>query len=127
MKVLLNWLLVASLFAASPKAAFADVSGLTPCKDSAVFKKRLDGSVKKLQARLANYTEGTPAYLALEQQIDQTKARFAKYGDNQMGVRVQQNVSLIRTLGRIMTKDVYFQVGRWYLVGNEIELGRPSG
>ena len=81
MKVLLNWLLVASLFAASPKAAFADVSGLTPCKDSAVFKKRLDGSVKKLQARLANYTEGTPAYLALEQQIDQTKARFAKYGD----------------------------------------------
>lgn len=44
-----------------------------------------------------------------------------------MGVRVQQNVSLSRTLGRIMTKDVYFQVGRWYLVGNEIELGRPSG
>ena len=82
MKVLLNWLLVASLFSASPKAAFADVSGLTPCKDSAVFKKRLDGSVKKLQARLANYTEGTPAYLALEQQIDQTKARFAKSVSN---------------------------------------------
>ena len=84
MKVLLNWLLVASLFAASPKAAFADVSGLTPCKDSAVFKKRLDGSVKKLQARLANYTEGTPAYLALEQQIDQTKARFKAYADSDL-------------------------------------------
>jgi hypothetical protein len=30
-------------------AAFADVSGLTPCKDSAVFKRRLDQSVKNFQ------------------------------------------------------------------------------
>ena len=48
--------------------ASADVSGLVPCKDSAVFKKRLDGSVKKLTTRLENYEEGTPAYLALEAQ-----------------------------------------------------------
>ena len=64
----------------SPQLAAADVSGLVPCKDSPVFKKRLDGSVKKLSARLANYEEGTPAYLALEEQIDRTKARFDKYG-----------------------------------------------
>jgi len=67
-------------FAGTPNLAAADVSGLVPCKDSAVFKRRLDGSVKKLSGRLENYEEGTPAYLALQNQIDQTKARFDKYG-----------------------------------------------
>jgi photosystem I subunit 3 len=67
-------------FAITPNLASADVSGLTPCKDSAVFKKRLDGSVKKLTTRLENYEEGTPAYLALEAQIEKTKVRFDKYG-----------------------------------------------
>jgi hypothetical protein len=60
-------------FANTPNVAFADVSGLTPCKDSAVFKRRLDGSVKKLTSRLENYEEGTPAYLALEAQIEKRK------------------------------------------------------
>ena len=69
-----------AIFAATPNLANADVSGLVPCKDSAVFKKRLDGSVKKLSARLENYEEGTPAYLALEAQIEKTKVRFDKYG-----------------------------------------------
>ena len=68
------------LMSVNPSIASADVSGLTPCKDSAVFKKRLDGSVKKLSGRLSNYDEGTPAYLALEAQIDKTKLRFDKYG-----------------------------------------------
>lgn len=67
-------------FAGTPNLAAADVSGLVPCKDSAVFKRRLDGSVKKLSSRLANYEEGTPAYLALEAQIEKTKVRFDKYG-----------------------------------------------
>jgi len=69
-----------ALFSGTPQMASADVSGLVPCKDSAVFKKRLDGSVQKLKSRLSNYEEGTPAYLALEEQIDRTKARFDKYG-----------------------------------------------
>jgi len=43
-------LLTFTVLSFSPSAAFADVSGLVPCKDSAVFKKRLDGSVKKLTA-----------------------------------------------------------------------------
>lgn len=81
MKTFFNWFLAIIIFTTSPTLVSADVSGLTPCKDSAVFKRRLDGSVKKLNSRLANYTEGTPAYIALEQQIEQTKARFAKYGE----------------------------------------------
>ena len=68
------------IFASTPNMASADVSGLVPCKDSPVFKRRLDGSVKKLSSRLENYEEGTPAYLALQAQIDGTKARFDKYG-----------------------------------------------
>ena len=78
-----RWFLIFTtfaLFAGTPNIASADVAGLVPCKDSAVFKRRLDGSVKKLSARLSNYEPGTPAYLALEVQIEQTKARFDKYG-----------------------------------------------
>ncbi len=78
-----RWFLIfltSTLIAGTPNLASADVAGLTPCKDSAVFKKRLDGSVQKLTARLQNYDEGTPSYLALEAQIDRTKARFDKYG-----------------------------------------------
>lgn len=74
-------LLGLAIFMGYPSQSFADVSGLVPCKDSAVFKRRLDGSVKKLTNRLQNYEAGTPAYLALEQQIAGTKARFAKYAD----------------------------------------------
>ena len=63
-----------------PLTAKADVSGLTPCKDSAVFKRRLETSVGKLKSRLEKYEAGTPSYLAREQQIGRTEARFAKYG-----------------------------------------------
>ena len=72
--------LTVAFFLATPQLASADVSGLVPCKDSAVFKRRLDGSLKKLTSRLSNYEEGTPAYLALQEQIDRTKIRFDKYG-----------------------------------------------
>jgi photosystem I subunit 3 len=80
MKVIFSLFLTLSLLFSNPIIASADVSGLVPCKDSPVFKKRLDGSVKKLSARLQNYEEGTPAYLALEQQIEKTQVRFDKYG-----------------------------------------------
>lgn len=76
----LFYFLFASLIATTPCVALADVSGLTPCKDSPVFKRRLDQSVKKLTSRLSNYEEGTPAYLSLQAQIEQTEARFDKYG-----------------------------------------------
>jgi len=79
MKRLFSVFLASFLFA-QPLTAFGDVSGLVPCKDSPVFQRRLDGSVKKLNSRLSNYEEGTPSYLALQAQIDKTKTRFDKYG-----------------------------------------------
>ena len=79
--------LTLSLFVTTPFAASADVSGLVPCKDSAVFKRRLDQSVKKLSSRLANYEPETPAYLALQEQISKTEARFDKYGKQGLNER----------------------------------------
>ena len=80
MKRLFLSVLAFSLFFITPFAASADVSGLVPCKDSAVFKKRQVASVKKLSARLSNYEVDTPAYLALQEQMAKTDARFDKYG-----------------------------------------------
>ena len=80
MKRLFAVLIAVMTSVSAPNIASADVSGLVPCKDSAAFKKRLSGSLKKLEGRLVNYEEGTPAYLALQAQIDQTKVRFDKYG-----------------------------------------------
>lgn len=81
MKRFFQFFVVLITFATVPLSVSADVSGLVPRKDSAVYKRRLDGSVKKLNTRLQNYEPGTPAYLALEQQISNTQARFAKYAD----------------------------------------------
>nr|YP_010204043.1 photosystem I subunit III [Ahnfeltia fastigiata]UAT97603.1 photosystem I subunit III [Ahnfeltia fastigiata] len=63
-----------------PLKSYADVAGLQPCKDSSVFTKRLQNSVKKLETRLAKYDASTPPALALQQQIEKTKTRFDKYG-----------------------------------------------
>ena len=68
----------------SPIYAFADIGGLTKCSESPVFKKRLKTSVKKLEQRLAKYESNTPPALALEQQIERTEARFAKYGRSEL-------------------------------------------
>ena len=80
MKRLFLSVLAFRLFFITPYAASADVTGLVPCKVSAVFKKRQAASVKKLSARLSNYEVDTPAYLALQEQITKTDARFDKYG-----------------------------------------------
>ena len=55
---------------------------LVDCDKSPAFTKRLNTSVKKLEGRLAKYKEGTPPYLALQEQISQTKTRFARYGES---------------------------------------------
>nr|WOA02374.1 photosystem I subunit III [Gloiopeltis furcata] len=59
--------------------SYANVAGLVPCKESPVFTKRLQNSVKKLENRLTKYNPSTPPALALQQQIDRTQARFSKY------------------------------------------------
>jgi photosystem I subunit 3 len=69
----------ALLLVFTPNQALADIGGLTKCSDSPAFTKRLNTSVKKLEQRMAQYEADSPPALALQQQIDRTKARFDKY------------------------------------------------
>lgn len=73
-------LLFAVLLTFSPNPALADIGGLKKCSESPAFNKRLTASVKKLEQRKALYEAETPQALALQEQIDRTKARFDKYG-----------------------------------------------
>ena len=50
----------------------ADIAGLTPCKDSKAFAKRLQTSSAKLESRMKTYDEGSPSYLALQTQLQRT-------------------------------------------------------
>ncbi len=67
------------LLAFIPGQALAEIGGLTKCSESPAFEKRLKASVKKLQQRMSQYEAESPPSLALQQQIDRTKARFDKY------------------------------------------------
>jgi len=77
-------LIVAAIITLSPNMASADIGGLTKCSDSPAFTKRLNASVKKLEQRMSTYEAGTPPALALEQQIERTKARFDKYSRSEL-------------------------------------------
>ena len=68
----------------TPNQAFADIGGLKKCADSPAFTKRLNGSVKKLELRMNQYETNSPPALALQQQIDRTKARFDKYSRSEL-------------------------------------------
>jgi len=72
------------LITLTPKQASADIGGLTKCSESVAFDKRLKTSVKKLEQRISKYEKGTPPALALEQQIERTKARFDKYSRSEL-------------------------------------------
>ena len=78
-RVNLLTLLFAVLIALTPSQALADIGGLTKCSESPAFTKRLNASVKKLEQRASQYEADSPPALALQQQIDRTKARFDKY------------------------------------------------
>lgn len=60
------------------------VGTLVDCAESPAFNKRLETSVKKLEARLKKYEPGTPPALALEQQIQLTRNRFARYAKSDL-------------------------------------------
>ena len=77
-------LLFLSLVTFTPNAALADIGGLTKCSDSPAFAKRLNSSVKKLEQRLSQYEADSPPALALQQQMERTKARFEKYGRSEL-------------------------------------------
>lgn len=79
MKKFVFILLACLLLFSVSNSSLADVAGLTPCKDSAAFNKRLNNTVKKLEVRLSKYEPSTPPALAIEKQINKTKARFYKY------------------------------------------------
>ena len=72
------------LLSTFPNEALADIGGLTKCSDSVAFNKRLKASVKKLEQRMATYDTDSPPALALQQQIDRTKARFDKYSRSEL-------------------------------------------
>ena len=59
-----------------PPLAAADISGLTPCKDSKQFAKREKQQLKKLESSLKLYA---PA-LAIKATMEKTKRRFDNYG-----------------------------------------------
>ena len=119
-----------AVFFGTPQQASADVSGLVPCKDSAVFKKRLDGSVAKLTSRLENYEEGTPAYLALKEQIGRTEARFDKYGKQGLLCGADGAHSWVRRffkMGRPKEMMIGFQIEVTGYEGDEGRLDMYTG
>lgn len=67
-----------------PTQAFADIGGLTKCSESPSFQKRLTTSVKKLEQRVNKYEVNSAPALALNQQIERTKARFEKYSRSEL-------------------------------------------
>lgn len=77
-------LVLLTLIGNSLDANAANLGTLVDCDQSPAFTKRLNSSVKKLETRLAKYEPGTPPALALEQQIDRTKARFQRYSDSNL-------------------------------------------
>jgi photosystem I subunit 3 len=67
-----------------PQMAKAEFSNLVPCKDSPAFQKRLTAEVKKLENRLKFYTPESKEAKFLVQEVEHTKARFARYGNSNL-------------------------------------------
>ncbi|CAI0461458.1 unnamed protein product [Linum tenue] len=68
------------LLSAAPLPAAADISGLTPCKDSKQFTKREKQSLKKLESSLKLYAPDSAPALAIKATMEKTKRRFDNYG-----------------------------------------------
>jgi photosystem I subunit 3 len=69
------------LGAGTIQPANAEFANLTPCKESPAFKKRLATSVKKLENRLKLYTPESKEANFLVKEIQATKSRFERYGN----------------------------------------------
>ncbi|KAF5192591.1 Photosystem i reaction center subunit iii [Thalictrum thalictroides] len=68
------------LLSSSPLPASADISGLTPCKESKQFAKREKQSIKKLESSLKLYDPDSAPALAIKATIEKTHRRFDNYG-----------------------------------------------
>jgi len=73
-----------SIFAVNPTIANADFKNLVPCKESPAFEKRLKSEVKKLENRLKLYTAESKEAKVLIHEVENTKARFARYGNSNL-------------------------------------------
>ncbi|EME28525.1 [pt] photosystem I subunit III [Galdieria sulphuraria] len=57
----------------------AEFNNLIPCKESKIFNKRLESTIKKLENKLSKYEVGSSSYLAIKNTINKTNNRFHKY------------------------------------------------
>ena len=69
----LSSILVSSTVPALP--AMADISGLTPCKESKQFAKREKQQLKKLESSLKLYAPDSAPALAIKATMEKTKRR----------------------------------------------------
>ena len=81
-RLILFFYILCTLLLSLSNSALASSGILIECDKSTAFSKRLNTSVKKLEGRLIKYEKGTPSALALEDQILQTKNRFARYSNS---------------------------------------------
>ncbi|XVF40006.1 hypothetical protein PTKIN_Ptkin01aG0078200 [Pterospermum kingtungense] len=73
-------LALSSILLSAPQPAVADISGLTPCKESKQFAKREKQQIKKLESSLKLYAPDSAPALAIKATIEKTKRRFDNYG-----------------------------------------------
>ena len=83
-RLILSLSFILALLFNSPNISFADGGILVNCDKSPAFNKRLNTSLRKLETRLKKYETNTPPYLAIQEQILQTKNRFARYADSSL-------------------------------------------
>lgn len=68
-------LALSSILLSAPLPAVADISGLTPCKESKQFAKREKQQLKKLESSLKLYAPDSAPALALKATMEKTKRR----------------------------------------------------
>ncbi|KAA8537099.1 hypothetical protein F0562_029577 [Nyssa sinensis] len=73
-------LALSSIILSAPLPASADISGLTPCKESKQFAKREKQQLKKLESSLKLYAPDSAPALAIKATMEKTKRRFENYG-----------------------------------------------
>ncbi|XP_004486401.1 photosystem I reaction center subunit III, chloroplastic [Cicer arietinum] len=122
-------LALSSILISSPLPATADISGLTPCKESKQFAKREKQQIKKLESSLKLYGPDSAPALAIKATVEKTKRRFENYGKQGLLCGADGLPHLIvsgdqRHWGEFITPGVLFLyiagwigwVGRSYLI-----------
>ncbi|XP_044508050.1 photosystem I reaction center subunit III, chloroplastic-like [Mangifera indica] len=122
-------LALSSILLSAPLPAAADISGLTPCKESKQFAKRAKQQIKKLESSLKLYAPDSAPALAIKAKVEKTKRRFNNYGKQGLLCRSDGLPHLIvsgdqKHWGEFITPGILFLyiagwigwVGRSYLI-----------